>query len=407
VADSLSFCMATTFYPPYSYGGDAVHVYRLTNALARRGHRVTVVHSRDAHSFFHPHGATGDFPNEPGVTVRTLGENAKLAPVATYLSGKPGLYASRLREIFREPFDVIHFHNPSLVGGPGLLSYGDGVKLFTLNEYWLVCPMHVLMRHNRDPCEQPQCLRCSLAFRRPPQPWRYTGLLERSLRNVDLFLAPSRFTEEAHLRRGFTGRMRTLAHFVPLADGAQAPSEPSRNGARPYFLYAGRLVKLKGVHNLIEHFRDYPQADLVIAGDGEYRRELWRLARGLENVRFTGQLHGDELRRLYAGALALVVPSLAYEAFPLVLLEAFAQGTPVIVRDVGALPEPVEESGGGLVYRNDAELRSALDRVRTDTQFRARLAERAHTAWRERWTEDAHLDAYFAAIDEARTFAAR
>jgi glycosyltransferase involved in cell wall biosynthesis len=144
--------MATTFYPPYSYGGDAVHVYRLTNALARRGHRVTVVHSMDAYEFFHPRGSLGDFPNEPGVTVHALGASGKLAPMTTYLSGRPGLYASRLKEIFAEPFDVIHFHNPSLVGGPGVLSYGDAVKLFTLNEYWLVCPMHVLMRYNRAPC---------------------------------------------------------------------------------------------------------------------------------------------------------------------------------------------------------------------------------------------------------------
>src|SRR5256885_9423759 len=107
--------MATTFYPPYNYGGDAVHVYRLTNALARRGHRVTVVHSRDAHSLFHPHGPLADSPNEPGVTVHTLGEKGKVGPVTTYLSGRPGLYASRLQQIFKEPFDVIHFHNPSLV----------------------------------------------------------------------------------------------------------------------------------------------------------------------------------------------------------------------------------------------------------------------------------------------------
>src|SRR4029079_4122059 len=164
--------MATTFYPPYHYGGDAIHVYRLTNALARRGHRVTVVHSRDAHTLFQPRPPLGDYPNEPGVTLRALGEHAKLAPVVTYLTGKPGLYASRLKEIFAEPFDVIHFHNPSLVGGPGALPYGDGVKLYTLNEYWLVCPMHVLMRYNREPCEQPHCLRCSFSFGRPPQLWR-------------------------------------------------------------------------------------------------------------------------------------------------------------------------------------------------------------------------------------------
>src|SRR5919112_6560620 len=197
MAERLSFCMVTTFYPPYSFGGDAIHVYRLSNALARRGHRVTVVHSRDAHTFFNPRGPFGEFPNEPGVTVHTLGESGKLGPITTYLSGKPGLYASRLRKVFAEPFDVIHFHNPSLVGGPGVLSYGSGVKLFTLNEYWLVCPMHVLVRNHPQPCEQPSCLRCSLAFRRPPQLWRYTGLLERSLRDIDLFLSPSRFTLDA------------------------------------------------------------------------------------------------------------------------------------------------------------------------------------------------------------------
>ena len=136
MAERLSFCMVTTFYPPYSFGGDAIHVYRLTNALARRGHRVTVVHSRDAHTFFNPRGPLGEFPNERGVTVRTLGESGKLGPITTYLTGKPGLYASRVRDVFAEPFDVIHFHNPSLVGGPGALSYGRGLKLFTLNEYW-------------------------------------------------------------------------------------------------------------------------------------------------------------------------------------------------------------------------------------------------------------------------------
>jgi glycosyltransferase involved in cell wall biosynthesis len=399
----LSFCMATTFYPPYSFGGDAIHVYRLTNALARRGHRVTVVHSLDAYRFFNPRGPLGDFPNEPGVTVRTIETKGPIAPIATYLSGRPARYASALKDVFTEPFDVVHFHNPSLLGGPGVLSYGDGVKLFTLNEHWLVCPMHVLLRHNRDLCEEPQCLRCAIAFRRPPQLWRYTGLLERQLEHIDLFLSPSRFTVEAHRKRGFTRPIRRLPHFVPASETV---AEPNRNGGRPYFLYVGRLVKLKGVQTLIERFRDYP-ADLVIAGDGDYIPELRRLAAGLDNVRFLGPTHGSQLRDLYAGAVAAIVPSIAYEAFGIVILEAFAQGTPVIVRDLGALPEPVLESGGGFVYRTDEELQEAMERLRTEPGLRAELGARAHRAWRERWTEDPHLDAYFAAIEEARSLAHR
>jgi glycosyltransferase involved in cell wall biosynthesis len=394
--------MATTFYPPYSFGGDAIHVYRLTNALARRGHRVTVVHSLDAYNFFSPRGPLGEFPNEPGVTVKTIGGDAKAGPMATYLTGKPGVYARELRQIFAEPFDVIHFHNPSLLGGPGLLEYGDAVKLFTLNEYWLVCPMHVLVRHNREPCVEPQCLRCSVSFRRPPQLWRYTGLLRRSLRNVDLFLSPSRFTLDAHRSRGFAGRMRVLPHFVPEAEGAVAPAAP---GEKPYFLCVGRLVKLKGVQTLIERFRGYP-ADLVIAGDGDYVGDLRRLAAGMDNVRFLGPVHGAELRRLYAGAIALLVPSLAYEAFGIVTLEAFAQGTPAIVRDLGAVPEPVVDSGGGIVYRTDDELVAALDALRTDARLRASLGARAYAAWQERWTEAAHLDGYMTALEEARAPAA-
>ena len=267
--------------------------------------------------------------------------------------------------------------------------------------------MHVLLRHNREPCGEPQCFRCSLAFRRPPQLWRYTGLLERQLRNVDLFLSPSRFTEDAHRSRGFTQPIKQLPHFVPTLEGASAPAAPSQNGSRrPYFLYVGRLVKLKGVHTLIERFRNYP-ADLVVAGDGDHIGELRRLAAGLDNIRFLGPVHGNELKTLYAGALALIVPSIAFEAFGIVILEAFAQGTPVIVRDLGAIPEPVRESGGGFVYRTDDELTDAMERLRTDASLRAELGARAHESWRLHWTENAHLDGYFEAIEEARSLRAR
>jgi putative ABC transport system permease protein len=47
----MKFCMVTTFYPPYRFGGDATYIYRLTNELARRGHEVDVVHDRDAYSW--------------------------------------------------------------------------------------------------------------------------------------------------------------------------------------------------------------------------------------------------------------------------------------------------------------------------------------------------------------------
>src|SRR5881275_1054959 len=87
---SLSFCLVTTFYPPYHFGGDAMYVYRLSNALARRGHRVTVVHSVDAYRLFRRGTVADAYPHEAGVTVRPIKSAVgPLTPLATYLSGRP------------------------------------------------------------------------------------------------------------------------------------------------------------------------------------------------------------------------------------------------------------------------------------------------------------------------------
>ncbi len=406
MAEPLSFCMVTTFYPPHHFGGDAMHVYRLANELARRGHRVTVVHSVDAYRVLRKGEPAADFPNEPGVEVVPI-RRGRAAPVATYLTGRPMLNARTLRRVLDGGrFDVVHFHNVSLVGGPGVLAYGSGVKLYTMHEHWLVCPMHVLWKYDREPCVQPACLRCSLVFHRPPQAWRHTSLLERAAGEVDLFLSPSRFTRDAHVERGFARPIRTLPYFLPTtaaewsADGVTARD-------RPYFLYVGRLERLKGVDGLIERFRTYREADLLIAGDGEHAAELRRLAQGLEHVRFLGRVHPTELPRLYAGAIALLVPSIGYEVFGIVILEAFAQRTPAIVHDVGALPEVIAESAGGATYRTSEELLVAMEELRLNPALREERGARGHEAWRARWSEDPHVTGYFEAIEEARAISRR
>jgi glycosyltransferase involved in cell wall biosynthesis len=400
VTDPLSICMVTTFYPPLHFGGDAAYAYQLTNALARRGHAVTVVHSADAYRALGGKHA-GDFAHAPGVTVRRLQTSVPTASaLGTYLSGRPLAYAAQLEEVLEGgAFDVIHFHNVSLAGGPGVLGYGDAVKLYTTSEHWLVCPMHVLFRYNREPCVEPHCLRCTFAFRRPPQLWRYTGLLERSIKHVDLFLSPSRFTLQAHRDRGFTAPMRHLPYFY-----AAEPQVTSchKGDSRPYFLYVGRLERLKGVHVLLDVFHDYRDANLLIVGEGSDEDELRRNAAGLEHIRFLGRLHPSKLAPLYENAVALLVPSIGYEVFGIVALEAFARKTPVIAHDLGALTEVIDDSGGGLLYRSPAELRAAMDTLLADSEQRRKLGERGYDAWQRLWSEDVHIAGYYKAIDEAR-----
>ena len=354
-----------------------MHAYRLTNALARRGHRVTVVHSEDAYRALGGAEPGGTFPHEPGVTLRPLRTSCPVARRDRDLPQRAAR-ASTARQLDDalggDRFDVVHFHNVSLAAGRACSRYGDGVKLYTTSEHWLVCPMHVLFRDNREPCVEPHCLRCTLAFGRPPQLWRYTGLLEQAVPHVDLFLAPSRFTLEAHRDARLHGADAPPAALpagqrrrARRAERARAAVLPLRRTARAA---EGRARADRGVPLATA------SADLLIVGDGEQRAELERQAAGLDHVRFLGRVHPSELPPLYAGATALLVPSVGYEVFGLVLLEAFAQRTPAIVHDLGALPEVVGEAGGGLVYRTTGELVDALEALQADPARRGRARRR-------------------------------
>jgi glycosyltransferase involved in cell wall biosynthesis len=390
----LRFCLVTSFYPPWSFGGDAIFVQRLARLLAAEGHEVTVVHSRDA--YFTVGGGPVDEPEAAGDGVEVVAVDAGLGPVgplATYLSGRPLVTGRALREVLERDFDVIHFHNPSLVAGPGGLAYGSALKLFTLHEQWLVCPTHVRFRNQRELCERETCVRCTLVHRRPPQLWRHGRLLERSLRHVDALLAPSRSTAALHARLAPHVRIEHLPSFAP------DPGPPAAASSTRAFLYAGRLEPVKGVATLLDAFRERPGDELWIAGSGSQKETLREQARDLPNVRFLGHVSQDRLEEVYRGAHALLLPTIGHESFPLVLVEALAHGVPAVVRRRGALAEAAEDSGAALTYASPAELHACLDRLATDDALRAELGRRGRETYERSWTPQAHLEAYLALVE--------
>jgi len=405
----LRFCMVTTFYPPFNFGGDGITVQRLVNTLAERGHHVEVAHCVDAFDMLRPEGVkpAGPYDDHPSIVHHPMRSRARwVSPLVTQQTGSPGLKRGRLRRLLTEGrFDVVHFHNVSLIG-PTALSYGSALKLYTTHEHWLVCPTHVLWRFNREPCPERRCLACVLHARRPPQVWRSAGLLERSLRHVDGFIAPSRFTREKHLEFGLTvdAPIVHIPNFLPYP--APAPAGEPRPHARPYFLFAGRLEQIKGAHVLVDEFRTYDAADILVAGLGHDASMLRDLAGGASNIHFLGGVPYSRLETLIRHAIAVIVPSVGFEVFPTVVLEAYAQGTPVIGHRLGPLPEMLD-GRGGLTYSTRDELRHALETLRSDAARRATLGGLARETYRANWTPERHLDAYFALVTDLQETRAR
>jgi glycosyltransferase involved in cell wall biosynthesis len=165
-------------------------------------------------------------------------------------------------------------------------------------------------------------------------------------------------------------------------------------------------VKLKGFQRLIALMASLPEVDLRIAGVGPYEHELRRLARGQANVHFEGLLPAGGVAELFRGAIAVVVPSLALESFGYVILEAFAVGTPAIVRRRGALPEPIEQSGGGIVCDSDADLLAAMRRVAADRALRDRLGAAGKAGVDRHWSEAVHVDRYLELLERSAAAAA-
>jgi glycosyltransferase involved in cell wall biosynthesis len=393
----VRFCFLTTFFGAESFGGDAIFVERLARALLARGHQVTVVHCVDSWRLLREGRAPRPFEPPADLIVHGLKTGlGPLSPLITHQTGGPGPKWPMLERILAEGrFDVIHVHNLSLLGGPGLLPRLVPFAPGTAHEYWLVCPLSLLFKLGREACREPECLRCTLAAGRPPQLWRYAGAIEEGLRSLHALLVPTEAARAEHFRRGITIPIEVMPYFWPasMRDSIK-PSPYSPIGERPFVLIAGRLVREKGFDRVLPLATRLPWLDFVVAGDGPDRGRLEAIARAAPHVRFLGWIVETEVAALMAGALATMVPSLFPETFGYVVLEAFAMGSPVIARRLGALPEIVEAAGAGVLFDDEAELPRLLERLQSDVEWRSSLVAQARCAVAARWSEAGHVARY-------------
>ena len=396
----MRFCMVTTFYPPYHFGGDGIFVRALARALVSQGHHVDVVHCEDAYRLRCREQPANQADHDGIVVHRLRSPFGLLSPLLTQQTGRPGLKARELGAILDRDFDVVNFHNISLIGGPGVLALSKAaVTLYTLHEHWLLCPTHIFWKNRSHACDRMECFRCCLRSQIPPQLWRYTNLIERSLKNVDGLLAPSRYTAERHREVGLTVPIHVLPLFSDLA--SHIPIDTNAVD-RPYFLYVGRVTASKGITVLLNDFLSIPNYDLVIVGDGDLRAALQRQYAQSPHIRFLGPVSHDKLIPLYQRATALILPSLAPESFGLSVVESFACGTPAIVRAAGGNREAIDITGGGFVYETREQLYQALAAVVGDARLRETLGKRARLGYEQHYSEERYMGAYLELISAIR-----
>ncbi len=396
-------------------GGIASYTRRLVDILRDRGWKIVVIVAQPPRPLAPdgPGARIADIVAAPGsapVHRLTIDWRASRSPYGSLYDEDPHTVSS-MGDIIRQAYpDLVHCTSSLLLGGSAVraaVTLGRPI-VATLTDSWWICPKGSLLRGDGSICAGDQdgltCARCMFPGARATEilqrlPRRAQDLALQALRRatrvdasehvpafmatverrrrrlkaqfacIDRAVAPSRYLRQVYLEAGM-GDPERIAH-VPHGVDRDALREGAHKTASPRlrFGFTSRLHPDKGADLLLEAFSRLPagRAELHLWGRPEGELRGWGMDRltELPNV----ILHDAYDERDVAGVLrqidVVVLPSRYPENAPLVISEAFAACTPVIVADAGGMAELVADERGGLRFtRGDAEdLRRAMLRL--------------------------------------------
>jgi len=301
--------------------------------------------------------------------------------------------------IQRNSPEVLHFHNPFPLIFPAAYyaSKKEGVPVVqTLHNYRLLC-LNALLYRNGGICEE--CLNRLI-------PW--PGVKHACYRNNHMM--SSAVATMVVLNRALRTWKRTVDRYIALTDfsrrklisGGLPPEkivikpnflhpDPGYSTAKGGFgLFVGRLSTEKGIETLLKAWLSLPNVQMKIVGDGPLMANARKFIvdNGLDSVEILGQLGRDKTIELIKRADFLVVPSGCYEHFPLVFIEAFACGTPVIASRVGAGGEIVDHGRTGTHFEpgNTGELVEMVEQLHGSSELAETLSRQGRLEYERHYT---------------------
>lgn len=304
------------------------------------------------------------------------------------------------RLVERERPDVMHVHNTFPLLSPAIFAAAQRAgcpTVLTLHNYRTFCAAGIperggapctlcLSRKSVLPALSHGCYRKS---RLATLPLAAMIALHRTLgtwrRHVDAFIALTEFQKGELTAAGLpAAKVHVKPHFY-----ADPPRPLPWEERSPRVVFVGRLGEYKGVHVLVEAWKRWGAGapELEIIGDGPMLQELTRAAAG-SPIHFFGHLSFAQTQERIARARLLVLPSLCFEGFPMVIREAFALGVPVAGSRIGSIPCIVTDGSNGLLFNpgDPADLLEVVRRGWEDPARLERLGELARTEFDDKYT---------------------
>lgn len=358
----MRILLSNKFY--YRRGGDCIYMMELEQLLKAKGHEVAIFSMQYSE-------------NQPSEWSKYW--PSSMSAIKAFTRSLGDCEVKRKFTALLDDFnpDVVHLNNIHTQLSPIIaeIAHNRGIRVvWTLHDSKLVCPCYTCMRDGRW-CEECFTRKTSVikhCCMPGSLPGAFIGYLEAKkwnknrLQNVcDLFLPPSQFMADTCIKGGYDrSKFHVLCNFIDL----KKVENPSFNKG-DYYVYLGRLTKVKGIETLCNVAVELPYK-LVVIGGGELEQDLKVKYRN-SNIEFLGQKNWSDFRFILEKARFMVIPSEWSENNPLTIIEAQALGTPVLGAKIGGIPELIEEgvSGMSFVSGDATDLKNKIEKMWNHTCF--------------------------------------
>jgi len=365
-------------------GGCESYIYHTAKHLAERGYSNTLIY--DVEGWTEP-GFTKAFDAAfPRVVLAR--QVAEINPDIIYVHRLAGTKA--IKELIETGKPVIRFFHDH--------------KLFCLRE-------HKYKTISHKTCTAPTgfcCYPCLGFIQRGEGvfPIKFASLgklqAEQAInKKLSGFVVASDYMKAHLIKHGFAA---DKIHVIPLYSWKESVNLPVKDDN--YLLYAGQILRGKGIDTLLEAMskmeNDIP---LIIAGSGKQMEEYKGLCKSTDledRVKFIGHVDQEKLKTLYSNCTCVIMPSRVPETFGLSGLEAMSWSKPVIATNVGGIGQWLEhEKNGYLVPSNDGRfLAEMIDKLLSDRKKAKAMGKLGYEMYKEKFTAAKHLDSLQNYIEE-------
>lgn len=334
-----------------------------------------------------------EFENIPVVAVRH-----KKPVDFTFDLEEVNLFKEALHIMSKEEFDIFHCAHPYRIDAALKAASNLGIKtVLMLTDYWLICPLGIMLRADNTICSGPdygrKCIKhCFIAKNIIDMEERIKHV-ETLLDCVDVILSPSKFL----IKMFCLNRAILSDRFKLSRHGFDYSKKKYHNFVKKEgpltFGFIGTIQYHKGVHVLVEAFKKVKAYNIKLKiwggdfGERLYFEKVRKMSSKDKRIEMLGQYDFNDIDNVLKNIDVIVVPSIWYENAPLTITTSHAYGIPVIASDVGGMAEMVEDGVNGLTFKvgdaNDLAKKislfidddSLIDKFSKNIQYPIRLEE--------------------------------